>query len=92
MAPAEAGGKRQHTRGGSLHRAEASGKRQMRKAMASAPEAVGKLLVVMQGDCAPTTSRMAGELLRVVRLEQEGKVEDESDEWSPSNSKRSCVT
>lgn len=38
-----------------------------------APEAVGKLLVVMQGDCAPTTSRMAGELLRAVRLEQERK-------------------
>jgi len=49
------------------------GERQMRKAMASAPEAVGKLLVVMQGDCAPTTSRMAGELLRAVRLEQERK-------------------
>ena len=61
----------------------------MRKAMVSAPEDVGKLLVVMQGNCAPTTSRMAGELLRVVRLEQEGKVEDESNEWSPSNSERS---
>ena len=33
-----------------------------------------------------------GKLLRVVRLEQEGKVEDESDEWSPSNSERSCGT
>jgi len=49
------------------------GERRMREAVASAPEAVGKLLVVMQGDCAPTTSRMAGELLRAVRLEQERK-------------------
>jgi hypothetical protein len=32
-----------------------------------------KLLVVMKGDCAPTTSRMAGELLRAVRMEQEKK-------------------
>ncbi|KAL6610290.1 hypothetical protein ACP70R_040259 [Stipagrostis hirtigluma subsp. patula] len=49
------------------------GERRMREAVAAAPEAVGKLLVVMQGDCAPTTSRMAGELLRAVRLEQERK-------------------
>ncbi|XP_066379466.1 U-box domain-containing protein 29-like [Miscanthus floridulus] len=49
------------------------GDRRMREAVASAPEAVGKLLVVMQGDCAPTTSRMAGELLRAVRMEQEKK-------------------
>ncbi|PVH62297.1 hypothetical protein PAHAL_3G261900 [Panicum hallii] len=49
------------------------GERRVREAVASAPEAVGKLLVVMQGDCAPTTSRMAGELLRAVRLEQERK-------------------
>ncbi|CAL4900993.1 unnamed protein product [Urochloa decumbens] len=49
------------------------GERRMREAVASAPEAVGKLLVVMQGDCAPTTSRMAGELLRAVRMEQERK-------------------
>lgn len=43
------------------------------EAILTSPEAVGKLLVVMQGDCAPTTSRMAGELLRAVRLEQERK-------------------
>ncbi|CAL5095183.1 unnamed protein product [Urochloa decumbens] len=49
------------------------GERRVREAVASAPEAVGKLLVVMQGDCAPTTSRMAGELLRAVRMEQERK-------------------
>ncbi|XP_062231488.1 U-box domain-containing protein 27-like [Phragmites australis] len=49
------------------------GERRMREAVAAAPEAVGKLLVVMQGDCSPTTSRMAGELLRAVRLEQERK-------------------
>ncbi|CAD6272020.1 unnamed protein product [Miscanthus lutarioriparius] len=49
------------------------GDRRMREAVASAPEVVGKLLVVMQGDCAPTTSRMAGELLRAVRMEQEKK-------------------
>lgn len=49
------------------------GDRRMREAVASAPEAVGKLLVVMQGDCAPTTSRMAGELLRAVRMEHEKK-------------------
>ncbi|PUZ75416.1 hypothetical protein GQ55_1G166800 [Panicum hallii var. hallii] len=41
-----------------------SGERRMREAVASAPEALGKLLVMMQGYCAPTTSRMAGELLR----------------------------
>jgi hypothetical protein len=45
----------------------------MREAVASAQEAVVKLLVVMKGDCAPTTSRMAGELLRAVRMEQEKK-------------------
>ena len=44
--------------------------RRMREAVASALEAVGKLLVVMQGDCASTTSRMAGELLRAVRMER----------------------
>ncbi|BAF17579.1 U-box domain-containing protein 29 [Oryza sativa Japonica Group] len=49
------------------------GDRRMREAVASAPEAVGKLLVVMQGDCSPSTSRMAGELLRAVRMEQERK-------------------
>ncbi|XP_062180354.1 U-box domain-containing protein 29-like [Phragmites australis] len=49
------------------------GERRMREAVAAAPEAVGKLLVVMQGDCSPTTSRMAGDLLRAVRLEQERK-------------------
>jgi hypothetical protein len=43
----------------------------MREAVVAAPEAVGKLLVVMQGECSPTTSRMAG--LRTVRLEQERK-------------------
>ncbi|PVH66198.1 hypothetical protein PAHAL_1G176500 [Panicum hallii] len=41
-----------------------SGEQRMREAVASAPEALGKLLVMMQGYCAPTTSRMAGELLR----------------------------
>lgn len=49
------------------------GERRMREALAAAPEAVGKLLVVMQGDCSPATSRMAGELLRAVRMEQERK-------------------
>jgi hypothetical protein len=49
------------------------GDRRMREAVASALEAVGKLLVVMQGDCASTTSRMAGELLRAVRMEHEKK-------------------
>ncbi|KAL6848828.1 hypothetical protein ACP4OV_021411 [Aristida adscensionis] len=49
------------------------GERRMREAVAAAPEAVGKLLVVLQGDCSPATSRMAGELLRAVRLEQERK-------------------
>jgi hypothetical protein len=47
------------------------GERRMREALAAAPEAVGKLLVVMQGDVSPATSRMAGELLRAVRMEQE---------------------
>jgi hypothetical protein len=48
----------------------AGGDRRMGEAVASALEAVGKLLVVMQGDCASTTSRMAGELLRAVRMER----------------------
>jgi hypothetical protein len=50
-----------------------SGDRRMREAVASAAEAVGKLLVVMQGDCSWTTSRMAGEMLRAVRMEHEKK-------------------
>lgn len=44
------------------------------EAMVFAPEAAGKLLMVMQGGLSPDhISRMDGKLLRAVRLEQEPK-------------------
>lgn len=44
------------------------------EAMVFALKAVGKLLMVMQGGLSPDhISRMAGKLLRAVRLEQETK-------------------
>ena len=45
----------------------------MREAVAFATESVEKLLVVMQRHCASATSRMAGELMRAVRMEHEKK-------------------
>ncbi|KAG6522901.1 U-box domain-containing protein 28-like [Zingiber officinale] len=50
----------------------AEGDRRAREAVAGAKGGAAKILMVMQGECSPATARMAGELLRIFKVDAKG--------------------
>ncbi|XP_074586062.1 U-box domain-containing protein 27-like [Curcuma longa] len=50
----------------------AEGDRRAREAVAGAKGGAAKILMVMQGECSPATARMAGELLRIFKVDTKG--------------------